>query len=529
MFSKNNDADAAREDSRDSARGGPRDSARGEPRDTGSGGSRQTAGDAPGESMGEAPGRASREDSHDSSRFSRRIGRLNLRLSVLFSSVFLLGAALLFAVTFFSLYKSLSTDDVSRINARLLSFWAEYKAFGINRLLRDLQNENLLIDERPFLARIADADNNTVIMRYPPSWAAFNLARLGTNDSIHQEGLFVMTSPRLSYRLEIGSIQLAPQYYLQIGMSTQSRQILLELFRRNYVIIAAFLVALSFVGGLFISSRTFRPVGMLNRTIRSIISTGQTDQRIPVQSSKGELDELVVHFNKMLERIDTLIREMRQSLDAVAHDLRTPMTRLRGVAELALKGPDDAATYRRALETTIEESDTILRILNTMMDISEAESGVMRLRIQPVPLDSLVEEMAELYRFSGDDKKLTILTEAATPISISGDPVRLRQVIANLLDNAVKYTPEGGTITVDLSREGDSAVIRVRDTGVGIPADEIPRIWNRLYRVPAVSSVPGLGLGLSLVKAIVEAHKGRVSVSSRPGEGTTVGVYLPIA
>lgn len=463
-------------------------------------------------------------------RLNRRfLGRLNMRLSIIFSAVFLLGSALLFAATFFSLLSNLRQDDISHINARLLGFWAQFQSGGIDRIVQEIQVENLMMGERPYFVRIADENNNTLVQRYPLIWQNFDFKRLERVRPDTDADLITLSAPGIDYKLEVASIKLSPQYYLEVGMSTQSRKLILDLFQRNFFAISALLIVLSFVGGLFISSRTFRPVEQLNRTIRSIIHTGRTDARIPVSSTHDELGELVVYFNEMLDRIDRLIREMRNSLDVVAHDLRTPLTRLRGVAELALKEPEDAGSYRRALEDALEEADIILRMLNTLMDISEAESGVMRLRIQPVPLHTLIEELADLYRFSSDEKGVAITTQIPTPVSIPGDPVRLRQVIGNLLDNAVKYTPEGGSVFVGLQDAKDEAVVLVRDTGIGIAEDEIPRIWTRLYRSRAVPMVPGLGLGLSLVKAIVEAHEGTVSVQSAPGRGTSVEVHLPFS
>jgi len=454
--------------------------------------------------------------------------RLNLRLALIFSAVFLIGSAMLFSATFYTLYSNLRDDDLSHINARLLGFWAQYQAGGIDRIVQQIQNENLLMGERPYFVRIANSKNNTLVQRYPLVWESFDFTRLEQISPSGTDHLITLSSPQANYHLEVAGVRLSPDYVLQVGMSTQSRNLILDIFQRNFIGISLLLILMSFLAGLFISSRTFKPVGQLNRMIKSIISTGRTDARIPVHSARTELGELVVYFNEMLDRIDRLIREMRNSLDAVAHDLRTPLTRLRGLSEIALKGPEDAQAYRKALEDALEEADIILRMLNTLMDISEAESGVMRLRIQPLPLDTLIEELAEMYRFTADEKGVTITTDLV-PVSIPADPVRLRQVIGNLLDNAVKYTPEGGSVVVRARATEVEATIDVEDTGIGIPTDELNRIWTRLYRAHSVPMVQGLGLGLSLVKAIVETHGGKVSVESTPGKGTRMKVVLPLA
>jgi signal transduction histidine kinase len=204
------------------------------------------------------------------------------------------------------------------------------------------------------------------------------------------------------------------------------------------------------------------------------------------------------------------------------------MARLRGIAERGLASADPGV-QREALATCVEECDRVLSMLNSLMDIAEADHGTLRLALAEVPLRSVMADAVDLYEDTADQKGVRLSIADGPEVVVVADRDRLRQVVANLVDNATKYTPAGGRVTLAARTEGREAVMTVTDTGVGIaPADQ-SRIWQRLYRADPSRSERGLGLGLSLVRAYVRAHGGEAEVASEPGHGSTFTIRVPLA
>jgi signal transduction histidine kinase len=204
------------------------------------------------------------------------------------------------------------------------------------------------------------------------------------------------------------------------------------------------------------------------------------------------------------------------------------VARLRGVAEQALRSEGDSRAKHEALADCLEESERIMAMLNTLMDISEAESGAMKLALEDVNLSSVIDEVVDLYRYMAEDRLISLSFQSPGGLYLRADRARLRQVLANLIDNALKYTPGGGHVHIDARQTNGYIIIAVEDTGVGISSEEMPRIWDRLYRGDKSRSERGLGLGLSLVKAVVQAHGGRVTAAPNSPVGSCFTVYLPL-
>ncbi len=315
---------------------------------------------------------------------------------------------------------------------------------------------------------------------------------------------------------------------LQMGISMEEAERLLQAYKKIFATTMSGLLLLAVLVGWFMARRALSGVGSLTRTARQI-SARDLDARVPVSHRHSEIDMLAHTFNQMLDRIQVLVTGTRQMNDNIAHDLRSPIARIRGLAEITLSGPPDIEAYRQMSESTIEECDRLLDMINTMLTISRTEAGVDPSAHKIVDFSALVRDACDLFQPLAEDKSIALHCQAEADLNVCGDRPMLQRMVANLIDNALKYTESGGRISVALAAKGDDTVrLDIADSGVGIQAGELPKIFDRFYRGDHSRSQTGAGLGLSLARVIVRSHGGQLLVQSEPGKGSVFSVELPV-
>jgi len=286
-------------------------------------------------------------------------------------------------------------------------------------------------------------------------------------------------------------------------------------------------IVLSLVGGALLARQAIEPLDRMTNTAQQI-SAEHLNERIQLERADTELKRLADSFNEMLERLDQSFKQIRQFTADASHELRTPVTILMGETDLALNGLLDYEECRAALSSRHEELQRMSRIIDDLLTLSQFDHGQQTLHCKPLDFSDLVIEVCEQQRNQAKSKGVELKLTKTVPAMMEGDSSRLRQMVRNLLDNAIKYTPDGGEVSIELQQANGNFELRVSDNGIGIPRDDLPHIFDRFYRVDKARTRAegGTGLGLSIVKQVVEAHGGNVNVSSEVGTGTVITVVM---
>jgi heavy metal sensor kinase len=316
---------------------------------------------------------------------------------------------------------------------------------------------------------------------------------------------------------------------LQVGQSMEDLHQTLHHIAEELVLPGIIFMVFSVIGSYWLASRALAPIHSLIRTARSI-KGGNLSQRVPVPEARDELRFLAITLNEMLESLDHTFARQRRFVADASHELRTPVAVIRSTTDVALLHATTQQEYISVLSNVNSEAERLSKLINDLLALARGDEGQTKFESEPVKLDQLVDIVAANAEPLAADHGITIQRGILEPVTILADEARLIQMVMNLVDNAILYTNRGGTVTVSVAWKQEQASIRIQDTGVGIPPEHVPHIFERFYRVdPARTRTEGgsSGLGLAIVEWIVRAHKGAIVVDSVPGKGTTFTVNLP--
>ncbi len=339
-------------------------------------------------------------------------------------------------------------------------------------------------------------------------------------------------SPQGPLRFNSYVVRAGPkkEFLIQVGTSRQPVENALQEFLNTVILLIPVAVLLAGAGGWWMARRALRPVEDLTASAAKI-GISNLSVRVPLRGSGDELDRLAETFNQTVARLEDAVQQMRQFTASISHELRTPLTTLRGEAEVALMEPRSPESYRRVLASQLEEFDKLTQMINRLLTLARAEGGEIHLASDPVDVSALVSSLTGQMEPMASWKKVQLRATVQDEIFVRGDRGWLECAVLNLLDNAIKFTPEGGAVDVAVTAGDRSVCLEFRDTGIGIPAEALPHVFERFYRAEPSRSkeFDGAGLGLALVKWVVENHHGRTDVESRVGGGSCFRVWLHTA
>lgn len=317
---------------------------------------------------------------------------------------------------------------------------------------------------------------------------------------------------------------------VQVGTSLHSVEHTLRRMLGVFLVATPVALLVALAGGWFLAGRALKPVEAITQAAQRI-AAGDLSQRLTVPRSSDEIGRLAVTFNDMIARLDDSFQQVRRFSADASHELRTPLTVMKGETELALRRPRSAEDYRLVLESSLEEIDRMSRIVDELLFLARADLGEVRMESKPVRLDTLMEDIQRQATVLGQEQQVQVAVGAIEPVTVLGDELRLRELILNLVDNAIKYSHRGGKVELALKRDRNVARLSVVDNGIGIPPEAQARIFDRFYRTGDARThyKKGTGLGLSICKWIAEAHQGRIEVQSTIGQGSQFTVVLPLA
>ena len=455
---------------------------------------------------------------------------LAFRLTLWYAGVFILSAALAFAFFYYFITLSLRNRTDQDLLSEVHSFASIMTLQGIESVKRRALLESQAAGEKKIFIQLLYPDGRLFSSSNMSYFNNIPVSRDAIVRMLEQnEPLFAtVSSPDHRHEIRVVYALLGPGLIIHLGQSMDDLTRFIEAFQRIFVVTMAALFAIAAGIGWFMARRALAGVENVTRTARRI-ADGRLAERVPLGKGGDEIDQLAVTFNRMLDRIQELVNGIKEMTDNIAHDLKSPITRIRGQAEIALLGGGSKADLETMASSAVEECDRLLEMINTMLFISRTDAGVAQPELKEIDIAAVVRDACGLFQPLAEEKQIALTWDAPEHFEMRGDIRLIQRLLANLLDNAIKYTPEGGRVEVSLRLNPDRSLsLAVQDSGAGISEKDMPHIFERFYRGDPSRAHPGAGLGLSFARAVARAHGGDIAVESSPA-GSAFTVNLPAA
>ncbi len=450
--------------------------------------------------------------------------RLTLWYMVLFGAL----SIAVFLLVYVSLAWHLSKQVDEELLATAKEFNALYSEHGVEALQAEFQREAESRGVRRVFFLLLSGSGEVLASSDTRHWNAGELLEfrgVGASAGKPVFRTFHLADERGKVRVVL--MPTGDGRLLELGFTLHDSELMMERYRETFGTAVVIMLVCGGLLGWLLARKAMAGVQRVTSTAAKI-REGSLASRVAPGGEGLEIDNLVRTFNDMLDRVEALVNELKEVTDNIAHDLRSPITRIRGIAETTLMGRASIEDFQDMAAAIIEESDRLIEMINTMLEITKTEAGVAELASERVDVQEIAAEAVDLFRPLAEDKQVAVkLSGSPDPVFVMGDRAKLQRAVANLLDNAINYTPSGGRVTVSVHSTPESVRLQIADTGCGISEEELPHIFKRFYRGDRSRSTPGSGLGLSLALAIIKAHHGEIRVESSPGKGSKFTIIIP--
>lgn len=464
---------------------------------------------------------------------ARRLFRtLRSRLTFWYAGLFTGLSSLAFLIIYLALNSTLLRAVDGEIVTELGEWEKILESTGLDGLVIEFESEALGLGKERVFCRLLAPDGTAILASDLQAWPRLppppRPLLVGPRARTGAPLLETVSLPGRDDPVRIVYAVVDGGRILQFGHSLADEARTMQKYRAFFILASVVMLLVGGGVGSMMAGRAMLGIERIAAVVERV-TQGDFSQRLTALGEGEEVEGLARAFNHMQDRIQELIAELRDVTNNIAHDLRSPLTRIRGMAETTLTGAQSVTEYQEALGGIIEETDRLVGMINTMLAIAEADSGAVDYTVHTADLAAIVRRAVELLQPVAEESRIVLTTNVSDgPVQIAGDTSMLQRVVANLLDNAIKYTPPGGTVTARLHQRDGRAVVEVIDTGIGIPAQDVPRVFDRFFRGDASRSSSGNGLGLSYVQSVVRAHGGEAAVTSMPRQHTTFRVSLPV-